>query len=223
MFRIYALLKWGGVDILQKKISPQMRFIERTILKNFSENLLQKVTKGHLNMGKLKTIFSIIIYFIVIESVVPQQPHTEWIQRYNSSGNYNEDLVDMVLDKYGNAYLTGNTGNPSDIVTLKYNSSGNLQWARLYNGPTNREDVAVRIAVDDSGFVYVAGKTFRPIEFTNFLIIKYSSDGNVVWNREYNYGDSTTEVPRDMVIDNFSNIFITGDGGICGGQVIFSL
>ncbi len=167
-------------------------------------------------MKNIKIIIVFIVYFFAAENIIAQQPQTEWIQRYNSSGNYNEDLVDMVLDKYGNIYLTGNTGNPSDIVTLKYSSQGILLWVRTYNGQSNREDEAVKILVDDSGFVYVEGKTFRPIEFTNYLTIKYSSAGDVVWIREFNYGDSTTEVPRDMVIDYSSNIFITGDGGICG-------
>jgi len=121
----------------------------------------------------------------------------------------------MVLDKSGNIYLTGNTGNPTDIITLKYSPSGNLLWSKIYNGPGNREDEAVRIVVDDSGFVYVVGETFDFIEFNNYLTIKYSSKGELLWNREFNFGDSTTDVPHEMIIDNFSNIYITGYGSTC--------
>ncbi len=157
-----------------------------------------------------------LIFISLLTNISFSQPHTEWIQRYNSSGNYNEDLIDMVLDKYGNVYVTGNTGSPSDIVTIKYSSAGNLQWVKIYNGPANRDDHAVKIAVDDSGFVYVVGETFNYIDFNNYLTIKYSSLGNTVWIKELNSGDSTTEVPNDMVLDDSSNIYITGSGGICG-------
>lgn len=162
------------------------------------------------------TSFLIFIFIINIPNNLLSQPVTEWVQRYNSPGNFNDDLIDMVLDKEGNTYITGNTGNPLDILTLKYSNSGNLLWSRIYNGPANRDDEAVKIAIDDSGFVYVAGKTFNTIDFTNYLLLKYSNSGNLIFVREYNYGDSTTEVPRDMVIDNNSNIIIAGDGGICG-------
>jgi len=166
-------------------------------------------------MRNIKKIFIILTYLCAAKNIIAQQPQTEWIQRYNSPGNYNEDLVDMVLDKYGNAYLTGNTGNPSDIVTLKYNPSGNLQWARIYNGPANREDIAKRIAIDDSGFAYIAGVTFSPLTFDNYLTLKYSSEGDLIWIRESNNGDSTTDVPNDMVIDDSSNIYMTGYGYQC--------
>lgn len=166
-------------------------------------------------MKNIKIIIVFIVYFFAAENIIAQQPQTEWIQRYNSPGNFNEDLVDMVLDKFGNIYLTGNGNNPSDIITLKYNPSGILLWARTYNGPTNREDEAVKIAVDDSGFVYVAGETFNFIEFNNYLTIKYSSKGDIVWIRELENVDSTGDIPNDMVLDDSSNIYITGSGSHC--------
>ncbi|MCB0727458.1 MAG: T9SS type A sorting domain-containing protein [Ignavibacteriae bacterium] len=156
-----------------------------------------------------------LIYIFSLSNTVLSQPVTEWVQRYNSPGNYDDDLIDMVIDKEGNTYITGNTGNPLNIVTLKYSSSGNLLWSRTYNGPANRDDEAVKIAVDDSGFVYVAGKTFNPQEFTNYLLIKYSTNGDLIWQREISNGDSTTDVPRDMILDDYSNVYIIGSGYQC--------
>lgn len=165
-----------------------------------------------MNTIKLFIIFSICHIFNI---TCMSQPVTEWIQRYNSPGNLNEDLIDMVQDKFGNTFITGNVGSPSDIITLKYNSSGNLLWSRIYNGPANRGDEAVKINVDDSGFAYVAGKTFNSLQFTNYLIIKYNPDGDMDWYREFNFGDSTTDVIRDMILDSNSNIYMTGYGSTC--------
>lgn len=163
----------------------------------------------------LSAFILIIILVISISNNLLSQPVTEWVQRYNSPGNFNDDLIDMVLDKEGNTYITGNTGNPLDIITLKYSNSGNLLWSRIYNGPANRDDEAVKIAIDDSGFVYVAGKTFNPQEFTNYLLIKYSTNGDLIWQREISNGDSTTDVPRDMISDDYSNVYIIGSGYQC--------
>ncbi|HRI86422.1 MAG TPA: T9SS type A sorting domain-containing protein [Ignavibacteria bacterium] len=161
-------------------------------------------------------IILIALLFFLLNSNAFSQPVTEWVARYNSPGNFNDDLIDMVLDKEGNTYITGNTGNPLDIITLKFSSSGNLLWSRIYNGPANKDDEAVKIAIDDSGFVYVEGMTFDPIQFTNFVTLKYSPLGNLVWTVEYNFADSTTEAPNDMIIDSESNIYVVGRGGVCG-------
>ena len=143
------------------------------------------------------------------------QPITEWIQRYNSPGNLNEDLIDMVQDKYGNTFITGNVGSPTDIITLKYSSSGNLLWSRIYNGNDNRGDNSVKISVDDSGNVYVLGETISNSELGNYLTIKYTGDGDIRWINILANGDSTVDKPYDMVTDESSNIYITGYGYQC--------
>ncbi|MCY7363567.1 MAG: SBBP repeat-containing protein [Ignavibacteria bacterium] len=75
-------------------------------------------------MKKLKTVFIIAIYFIVIDFAF-SQPQTEWVQRYNSPGNFNDYVTDMAIDKSGNVYLTGyvniNDTN-QNFVTIKYNA-----------------------------------------------------------------------------------------------------
>lgn len=162
----------------------------------------------------IKILLLLLIVFLSYSNIY-SQPVTEWIQRFNSPGNLNEDLIDMVQDKYGNTFITGNVGSPTDIITLKYSSSGNLLWSRIYNGPANRGDEAVKINVDDSGFVYVAGKTLNSTQFTNYLIIKYNPKGDMDWYREYNFGDSTTDVISDMILDSNSNIYMTGYGSTC--------
>lgn len=156
------------------------------------------------------------LLFLHSIDTIAQQPHTEWNQRYNSPGNFNEDLIDMALDKNGNIYLTGNSGAPSDIITLKYDNQGNLLWSRTYNGQSNGEDKTAKIFADNSGFVYVGGRTFNQMEFSsNYLILKYNSAGDLVWIREFSNQDSTVDAPTDMEIDNESNIYITGSGYKC--------
>lgn len=72
----------------------------------------------------------------------------------------------MVFDKSGNLYLTGAGGGASQ--TTKYNPSGNEAWTVNYANYGGSD-----LALDINGFVYVVGNT----------ILKYSSDGSLVWSR----------------------------------------
>jgi len=165
-------------------------------------------------MKKIILLFVTAVYFFLNGNSF-SQPQTEWIQRYNNNGDSNEDLRDMAIDKAGNIYITGYTYSPStleDIITLKYSTQGVLLWARMYNGPSNRGDIGVNVKVDDSNYIYVAGETFNASQFNNFLLIKYDQNGITKWTRELDGGGSFTDQPKDMVLDDSSNVYLTGYG-----------
>src|SRR5690606_24279487 len=63
------------------------------------------------------------------------------------------------------------------------------------------------------GGFYVSGSTYRanqPGADTNIFVVKADRNGNTVWTRYYNLGDSYDEIARDMIIDRDGNIVITG-------------
>ncbi|MBI5402938.1 MAG: SBBP repeat-containing protein, partial [Ignavibacteriae bacterium] len=64
------------------------------------------------------------ILFLILSFSVTAQPITEWVQRYNSPGNYSDRVNDMAVDGQGNVYLTGLSNG--DFLTIKYLSSGTL-------------------------------------------------------------------------------------------------
>jgi hypothetical protein len=59
----------------------------------------------------------------------------------------------------GNVYLTGSAkiDTSADIITLKYDSDGNLLWAATYNGVGYGNDAGTDIIVDDNNDVYITG------------------------------------------------------------------
>ncbi|MBI5401796.1 MAG: SBBP repeat-containing protein, partial [Ignavibacteriae bacterium] len=69
-----------------------------------------------------KLIILILFSFFTISAKA--QPITEWVQRYNSPGNYSDRVNDMAVDGQGNVYLTGLSNG--DFLTIKYLSSGTL-------------------------------------------------------------------------------------------------
>lgn len=160
-------------------------------------------------MNYLKPILIIFIFLLINKNSI-SQPHTEWVQRYNSSGNYDDYVTDMAIDKSGNVYLTGYvnvTSTNQDFVTIKYNTQGTEQWVRYYDGPDHREDKPVAIAVDDSGNVVVSGSSYSNNSSYDYLTIKYNSQGDSLWVRRYQDGLTLSAI----ALDKEGNVYVTGN------------
>lgn len=131
------------------------------------------------------------ILFLALQSVVVSQVIQSWVGIYNGPGNSTEFSRAMVLDKYGNIYVTGTSvgnGTSGDYVTIKYNNTSSIpHWVRRYFGPGNNSENAEDIAVDDSGNVYVTGGSNFGYEATT---IKYDNEGNLLWVSHYQNSDS---------------------------------
>jgi len=144
--------------------------------------------------------------------------------KYNSSGtqqwvyltNYYSDprysVRWLTLDGSGNVFATSNFFNTyngsQDYVTIKLNSSGVLQWSATYNG-ANNADVPEAIKVDGSGNVYVTGSSINSAGNNDYLTIKYSPSGTVLWTSRYNPFNQT-DIANDIAIDSYGYIYVTG-------------
>ena len=105
-----------------------------------------------------------------------------WVARYDGPGGLNDYAHAMVLDPFGNVYVTGYSYGKrtyNDYATVKYDSSGNQLWVARYNGPGNNHDCAYAIVVDASGNVYVTGWSSGDGFSSDYATIKYSSLENV--------------------------------------------
>ena len=142
-----------------------------------------------------------------------QLPTQEWVARYNSPHSVNDRFMGMVIDKFGNAYVTGlNTDsvNGNDIITVKINSSGQIVWSRVYNsGGPGSNDFGKAITVDDSGNVFVTGYTGMNFGPYDIITIKYDNNGNQQWVKIYGL-PQYNETPQDIAIDKNGNIYIIG-------------
>ena len=101
----------------------------------------------------------------------------QWISEYNGTGNSVDDENSLVIDGYGNVYVTGtSTGNGTgyDYATVKYNSAGDTVWVKRYNGLANGEDQVLGMTIDNSGSIYVTGGSFGSGTNTDYATIKYS-------------------------------------------------
>jgi type IX secretion system substrate protein/beta-propeller repeat-containing protein len=137
-----------------------------------------------------------------------------WVRRYNGPGNSNDHATSIVIDGFGNVYVTGlsfGSGTNSDYATIKYNSAGVQQWVSRYNGPGNSVDEAYSLAVDGSGNVYVTGRSMGSGTYFDYATIKYNSSGVQQWAARYiGLGGAGNDEGTSLAMDGSGNVYVTG-------------
>ncbi|MBN2380132.1 SBBP repeat-containing protein [candidate division WOR-3 bacterium] len=111
----------------------------------------------------------------------------------------------IAVDASGFMYVTGHLLSGRTCTTWKLSPSGDDVWLVDFSDyDINR---GFGIAVDQTGDIYVAGMGGAEAN-TDFLIVKYDSDGDFQWNE--NYDLSAEDTARDVVVDNAGYFCVTG-------------
>ena len=135
-----------------------------------------------------------------------------WVRRYNGPADSNDFANAIAVDDSGNVYVTGISRNiglaSDDIATIKYSPNGDELWVRRYDGP-NGWDGANALAIDSAGNVYVSGYS-RSGTHEDYITIKYSPDGDILWQMRYDGPTHYNDVGYAMVIDDKANVYVTG-------------
>lgn len=162
-------------------------------------------------------MFSRFFFYAVITVIftslnVQSQVTTQWRSVYNGSANDTDIVTSMTVDNQGNVYVTGfSKGNLTgkDIATIKYSSSGQQIWASRYDN-AGKDDAANAITVDATGNVYITGYTTGLTSFKDYITIKYSSSGNLLWSSMYNGKGNDDDLSSAIAVDGLGNVFVTG-------------
>jgi hypothetical protein len=139
----------------------------------------------------------------------------QWAVYYNGPASPDSSLdqaVSIAVDKLGNVYVTGNSyggASRSDILTIKYNSSGVQRWVKRYNPTVNTYESAVALALDSSANVYVTGTASGSVS-VEMTTIKYDSAGNQQWVSQFIGPGDMSSAPNTIKIDKSENIFVAG-------------
>ena len=153
-----------------------------------------------------KTLILILLFITFIFA-------QEWVARYNGPANGNDKATAIAVDNNGNVYVTGYSDGGStslDFATIKYNANGQQLWVARYNGPANGNDKATAIAIDNDGNVYVTGYSYGQGTYTDYVTIKYNSNGQVLWIRRYNGPGNRDDVATAIAVDHNGNVYVTG-------------
>ncbi len=85
-------------------------------------------------------------------------------------------------------------------------------WVRVYYGLLGIDE-AVDLAVDRDGNVYVTGYSDQWSTYYDYVTIKYSPNGDVLWIGPYNgsdVADFPTDWVSDLALDDSGNVYVTG-------------
>jgi len=139
---------------------------------------------------------------------------TAWIRRYNGPANQDDIANAIAVDGSGNVYVTGSSYTSDstmlDYLTIKYNVNGDTVWTRSYIGTGYNYDEAHAIAIDNLGYIYVTGSYYSESNWTDYLTIKYNSNGDTIWTRRYNGLFNSSDDASAIAIDNQNNVYVTG-------------
>lgn len=133
----------------------------------------------------------------------------QWNKTWGGSGI--DEGKDIAYNNSENLYITGYTeshgaGN-SDVVLLKYDTSGNLLWYKTWG--TSEYEGGDGIAVGNSGGIYITGTMYNPsTNSMDIILLKYNSTGDLQWSQIWGFNND--EYGTDIAIDPSENIYITG-------------
>lgn len=148
---------------------------------------------------------------------------TIWSTSYvtgSSPVTINDQIKAITQDEQGNIYVTGRQyGNinsnytNADILTLKYDSSGNFLWENRYkNQGTNAADIGNAIDVKN-GYVYVGGESQKAEIGTYYDYVALKINANSGANEGIYRYDGTNNgeerITSLQVLDN-GNVALTG-------------
>jgi hypothetical protein len=124
---------------------------------------------------------------------------------------------------FGNNVTAAGTYSGSNIVLVKYNSSGVAQWARTVAAGNNVSSFN-SVSVSSDGSVYTAGRIIGtdtydfgnsvtatgPSTDDNIVLVKYSSSGSAQWARTVTAGYYSA----------FNSVSVASDGSVYAGGFI---
>lgn len=136
-----------------------------------------------------------------------------WAQTYNGPASLQDRISNMVIDNNDDVIVTGRSRGVNtdyDIATIKYSgSTGDTLWLRRYNGPSPNQpyDRGDAITVDDSNNVYVTGWSDGITGSAQCIVIKYSPDGELLWERRFPPGGGYGIAGYDIINDPSGYIY----------------
>ncbi len=142
----------------------------------------------------------------------------EWNEFLDGEVYHNTDIAESVLvDDAGNVYITGYnqiSSNLTDIVTAKYNQNGVFQWKQSYGNPGYRDNNAYYLAMTEAGDLLVGGYSAYedpyPGTGKDYILLKYSPSGSLIWDARYDHHNFLNDHPFDFDLGPSGDVYVCG-------------
>ena len=138
------------------------------------------------------------------------QINVQWESRFNGTGNFIDQAVDLELDAAGNTYVTGTSYNGSsyDWVTIKYDSDGNELWTNTFGG--SGLDEAAAIVLDGNNDVIITGSRFISGSDWDLAIQKIDGTTGLQDWQYLHTGSANFDGGKDITVDSNNDVIVAG-------------
>lgn len=170
----------------------------------------------------------LMLSFVIL--IVTGTGYSQWISGFGYTGS-DVSIADakgqsVAVDDNDFSYVTGyineSAGN-NNIILIKYTHTGDTAWVRTYNGNAGLNDKGLDVCTDINGNVYVTGFAQFEGKANDAVVLKYSTEGNLLWVNQFSSSNSAADDAGTAIItDNNNNVYVTGyTTGIDGYTDIF--
>jgi hypothetical protein len=138
-----------------------------------------------------------------------------WARTWN--GPQFENAQSLGIDLNGNVWVstvTQDITGYSQVLILKYSSSGSLLSSKYWTGSTEfrAEPRTEKIQFDSSNNAYLSGtiktEPGQPAEDEDIFIVKVDNSINLLWNRVWK--GPGRDVGESVALDSYSNVYLGG-------------
>ncbi len=156
-----------------------------------------------------------------------------YILKYNPSGvllysrKYNCSTVKAIFDNNKDLIYTGRNASGQSLlglILLKCNRNGDSIWKKVY--PQFNVYSVTGIEADKNNNIIIASSIYNGSNDIDFLTIKFSPNGNLIWSKTYHGGDPTNgyDEPCGVLLDSLDNIIVSGrSNGPLGGSNYYTV
>lgn len=144
--------------------------------------------------------------------------HTAFAAKYNKQGNLiwessfdpnglGSSARTLTTDFLGNIYLAGwflndQSNYDYNIMIIKIDSNSNQQWIQSYSGTGDYQEEGSAVSLDTFGNIYIGGFIANMGTNADWVLLKYSSSGNLIWAKTINGSINDYDYLSDILVHN---------------------
>lgn len=170
-----------------------------------------------MKISKYLTLLAVLLSASYV-TVTAQGVYQAWVAEYSEGPGLTSEGKCIAADKDGNVYVAGVSftySTSDDILLIKYSPQGETLWIRKYDGGYAYSAESPRdMILDQQGNVYITGAIWGTGTANwDYITIKYSPDGDIIWVRKYTGPSTYRDFPSAMTINDSGYIYVTGGSG----------
>ena len=170
----------------------------------------------------MKIVLPALLILILQSSFSSAQLSLDWEKNYGDTIAGNQAGIQIERDSNKNIIVGGVTSNNGfdDILTMKYDSSGNLIWQRSFTGAVNFNDAFDKLIIDGADNIYVTG-VINVASVYKGVLFKYDSAGTLLWDTTYLFPSSLSTAFAGLTLGASGDVYVSGHGTFTQGSVTF--